>query len=77
MDNNWEEEAFYTHAHWRLRFLWRPKRSAITGRWLWMCQAYEGIRMITGPGDPVFLFRYHEPVEHLIWRLKYNDNIYH
>ena len=76
MDISWGEESFHTHAHWRLRFMWWPKRSALTGRWLWLRQAYEGTRMITGPGDPVFLFRYHEPVEHLIWRLKHNDNIY-
>ena len=68
--NNWEEESFRTQAYWRLRFLWRPRRSAITGRWLWLRQVYEGIRMITGPGDPVIMFRYHEPVEHLIWQLK-------
>jgi hypothetical protein len=77
MDISWEEESFHTHAHWQLRFLWWPKRSAITGRWLWLRQVYIGTRKITGPGDPVFLFRYHEPIEHLIWRLKYNDNIYH
>jgi hypothetical protein len=77
MDIGWEEEAFHTHAYWQLRFLWWPKRSAITGRWLWLRQVYIGTRMITGPGDPVFLFRYHEPEEHIIWRLKYNDNIYY
>jgi len=77
IDISWEEESFHTHAYWRLRFLWWPKRSSITGRRLWLRQVYEGTRMITGPGDPVFLFRYHEPAEHLIWRLKYNDNIYH
>jgi hypothetical protein len=70
MDNKWEEESFRTQAHWRLRFVWRPRRSAITGRWLWLRYVYEGIRMITGPGDPVILFRYHEPVEHIIWNLK-------
>jgi hypothetical protein len=72
MDNKWEEESFRTQAYWRLRFLWRPRRSAITGQRLWLCQAYEGTRMITGPGDPVFLFRYHEKLEHIIWQLKEN-----
>jgi hypothetical protein len=72
MDNSWswEEESFRTRAHWRLRFLWRPRRSAITGQWLWLRYVYEGIRMITGPGDPVILFRYHDPVEHIVWQLK-------
>ena len=68
--NNWEEDSFRSQAFWRLRFMWRPKRSTITSKWLWLQYAYEGTKMITGPGDPVFLFRYHEPVEHLIWQLK-------
>jgi hypothetical protein len=72
MDNKWEEESFRYNTYWRLRFLWLPKRSAITGRQLWLRQVYEGTRMITGPGDPVFLFRYHEPAEHIIWQLKGN-----
>jgi hypothetical protein len=63
-------DHFYHKAIWRLRFLWWPKRSNITGRWLWLCQAYEGTAMYHGPGEAVFEFRYHEPKEHLIWNLK-------
>ena len=64
------DDAFYNRAYWHLRFLWLPKRSALTGRWLWLYRVYEGIAMWTGPGTPVFEFRYHEPAEHLIWKLK-------
>jgi hypothetical protein len=63
-------DAFYNRAYWRLTFLWWPQRSAITGRWLWLCRAYKGTAMWTGPGTPVFEFRYHQPKEHLIWSLK-------
>ena len=63
---------FNGRAYWRLRFLWWPRRSALTGRWLWLRYVYEGTAMWTGPGDPVFEFRYHEPVEHIIWQLKGN-----
>ena len=63
-------DHFYNRAVWRLKFLWLPKRSAITGRRLWLRFVYEGIAMWTGPGDPVFEFRYHETCEHLIWTLK-------
>jgi hypothetical protein len=62
--------AFRLRAYWRLRFLWRPRRSAITGRWLWLRFAYEGTAMWAGVGDPIFEFRYHEPIEHIIWQLK-------
>ena len=67
---DWTDEPFRDRAVWRLRFMWRPKRSAITGHWLWLCHAYEGIAMWTGPGDTVLEFRYHERIEHLIWNLK-------
>ena len=63
-------DYFYHRAYWRLRFLWLPKRSAITDRWLWLRTVYEGTAMYTGPGNAVFEFRYHEPTEHIIWQLK-------
>jgi len=63
-------DYFYDRAYWKLKFLWLPKRSDITGRWLWLRFAYEGTAMYTGPGTPVFEFRYHEPTEHIIWQLK-------
>ena len=65
-----DDYAFKNRAYWRLTFLWWPKRSALTGRRLWLRRVYEGIAMYTGPGTPVFEFRYHEPAEHLIWKLK-------
>ena len=63
-------DHFYHKAIWRLTFLWWPKRSAITGSWLWLRRVYEGTAMYTGPGEAVFEFRYHEPKEHIIWSLK-------
>jgi hypothetical protein len=69
---DWKSEAFRARSIWRLRFVWKPRRSAITGRWLWLRYAYEGTAMYTGPGEAVFEFRYHEPAEHIIWQLKGN-----
>ena len=63
-------DSFHDRAYWRKKFLWWPKRSELTGRWLYLRPVYEGTAMWTGPGDPVFEFRYREPVEHLIWKLK-------
>jgi hypothetical protein len=65
-----DDDSFYNRAYWRLTILWWPRRSALTGRWLWLRLAYEGTAMWTGPRTPVFEFRYHEPAEHLIWSLK-------
>jgi hypothetical protein len=61
---------FNSRAYWKLRFLWRPRRSAITGRWLWLRYVYEGTAIWTGVNEAVVEFRYHEPVEHIIWKLK-------
>jgi hypothetical protein len=66
-----DNEAFYNRAYWHLKFLWLPKRSALTGQWLWLCQVYKGTATWTGPGEPVIECKYHEPVEHLIWQLKH------
>jgi len=63
-------DAFQDRALWRLRFMWWPKRSHITGRWLWLRFAYQGLAVWGGPGDAVIEFRYHAPVEHIIWQLK-------
>ena len=73
-NDRWNEEAFHSRAYWRLRFMWLPKRSAITGRRLWLRFVYEGTAMWTGSGDTVFEFRYNEPTEHIIWQLKGNYN---
>ena len=66
-----DDEAFRRRAYWRLQFLWLPRRSALTGRWLWLRRVYEGTAMWIGPGESVFEFRYHEPKEHVIWSLKH------
>jgi hypothetical protein len=63
-------DHFYHKAVWRSKFICWPKRSAITRRWLWLQYVYEGTAMYHGPGEAVFEFRYHEPIEHLIWKLK-------
>jgi hypothetical protein len=65
-----DDTAFYNRAYWQQQFMWWPRRSALTGRWLWLRRVYVGTAMWTGPGTPVFEFRYHEPGEHLIWSLK-------
>ncbi len=63
-------ESFYRKAIWRKRFVWKsPRRCELTGTLLWFRYAYEGVAMWTGPGDPIFEFRYHKPNEHLLWLL--------
>jgi len=58
MDNimytNHTTEYFYQRAVWYLKFAWTPHRCALSNRLLWLCCAYEGTAMWTGPGSPVF-----------------------
>jgi hypothetical protein len=69
-DRDQLEESFYRRAIWHESFVWWPRRCNITGRWLWLTTAVEGSAMWTGPGDPVFEFRWHDSKEHVLWLLK-------
>jgi hypothetical protein len=63
-------ESFYRRAVWVERFAWRPRRCNITGRRLWLTRTMMGVAMWTGPGDPVFEFKWHDYKEHTAWLLK-------
>ena len=63
-------DQFHARARWALKFCWWPTRCEITGRRLWLCNAYLGEAVWTGPGEPVYEHRWHASTEHLIWQLK-------
>ena len=68
------DESFYRRAVWVKRFAWWPKRCDCSGSWLWVQQVMMGVAMYTGPGDPVFEFRWHSAKEHVVFLLKGNPN---
>ena len=68
------DESFYRRAVWVKRFAWWPKRCDCSGRWLWLQRVMMGVAMYTGPGDPVFEFRWHDAKEHMMFLLKGNPN---
>ena len=68
------DEHFYRRAVWVKRFAWWPKRCDCSGRWLWLQRVMMGVAMYTGPGDPVFEFRWHDAKEHVVFLLKGNLN---
>jgi hypothetical protein len=56
---------------WKLKLCWtRPRACFLTGKPLWGKQAYHGVQVITGPGDPVYKDYWIERSEFLIWNLK-------
>jgi hypothetical protein len=64
-------EAFnYRCIGWELKFSLIPRRCFYTGKQLWFKMAYKGVGMITGPGEPVFEYRWCERKEYLFLKLK-------
>jgi hypothetical protein len=50
---------------WTLKFAWLPARMD-SGDFVWWREYYHGVRIITGPGTPVFLHQY-KTVEEFTW----------
>jgi hypothetical protein len=42
---------------WSLKFAWLPARMD-SGELVWWKEYYHGVRMVSGPGTPVYLFQY-------------------
>jgi hypothetical protein len=56
--------------NWKLKVPVIPKRCFLTGQRLWFKPAYYGVRMITGPGDPVYDHYWIDKDEFLLWHLR-------
>jgi hypothetical protein len=52
------------------KFAWLPKKCHISGKRIWLEYGYRLTRIITGPGDSLFEYRWHDKIEHMIWKLK-------
>jgi len=65
----------YDHFYERMigteyKFAWLPQRCDLSGKNIWLKNAYRMTRMIMGPGDTLFEYRWHDKHEHIIWKLK-------
>ena len=54
----------------QLRFTWFPEKCEITGKRLWLTNAYRQTAMWTGPDEPVFEHRWYDKNEFLIAKIK-------
>ena len=63
---------YHWGVDWELSFAWWPHRCELTGEKIWLEYAYRGTKLITGPGDPVVMTRWHQRHEHLLWCIKGN-----
>jgi len=64
------DQAFWNRARWDLKFAWCPQRCEFSGQWIWFKLAYRGTAVYTGPGTPVYEYRWATREEYLIARLK-------
>lgn len=52
------------------KFILRPRRCYLTNRRLWLEYAYKQTALWTGPGEPLFEYRWYDKTEFLIAKLK-------
>ena len=55
---------------WELRWSFLPRKCFYTKRLLWFKRAYMGTSMLTGPGDPIFDYRWVDQKEYIILKIK-------
>jgi hypothetical protein len=63
-------DRFWDRATWEYKFVIWPKQCEISNKRIWLKCAYKGTRMITGPGEPVFEYRWLTNESFLFARLK-------
>jgi len=51
------------------KFAWLPETCYLTGNRIWLKKAYRMTRIITGPGESILEYRWHEKNAHIIWKL--------
>jgi len=64
----------YDHFYERMigteyKFAWLPETCYLTGKRIWLKKAYRLTRIITGPGESIFEYRWHDKNAHIIWKL--------
>jgi len=66
------QREFYRRAYWELKFVLWPRQCDLSDRRIWLEQAYLGTRMITGPGTPVYEYRWLSKEEFLFQKIRGN-----
>jgi hypothetical protein len=71
MPQTQSQDPFYTRMMigTEFKFSWFPEKCHLSGKRIWLKRGYRLTRILTGPGDPIFIYRWHDKNEHLIWML--------
>lgn len=65
------DDGFYRRCvGWEMSFAWLPERCDLTGRRIWLKEAYRGTSVLVGPGESIIEHRWHDRDEHLLFLLK-------
>ncbi len=71
LDRMFDDDFFKRRCiGWQLKWSLWPRRCFYTKKRLWFTLAYKGTAMITGPGEPVFEYRWCERHEYLFLKIK-------
>jgi len=55
---------------WELRWSFLPRKCFYTKRSLWCKREYKGTSILTGPGDPIFDYRWVDQKEYIFLKIK-------
>lgn len=67
----WDNDSFKRRCiGWSLEFSILPRKCYYTGKYQWLKYAYFGTAMVTGPGEPVFEYRWCDRKEYLFLKIK-------
>jgi hypothetical protein len=61
---------FYKRADWYYKFAWWPHRCNRSNKLIWLKKAYRGVAMYTGPGDPVFEYKWITKEDFMLARIR-------
>ncbi len=71
LDRMFDDDFFKRRCiGWQLKWSLWPRQCFYTKKRLWFTLAYKGTAMITGPGEPVFEYRWCERHEYLFLKIK-------
>jgi len=61
---------YRNRIQWEERFCLLPHSCNLTNKILWLTTAMYGVKIITGPGEPLRITYWQGLEEHLMWKLK-------
>lgn len=70
LDSVTGKDYFWERCDWQYKLVLWPRRCWITKQWIWLTRAHCAVRTITGPGEPIFEYRWVAKEQFIIQRLK-------